>query len=114
MIMQSLFLQVITSGRLESIVAGVIGLISIIIGRYALVRSGRIAAIVSLVLALTCIVLSVLRLSLSTGGFGTGSGRLGAIVAIVVGIIGMVLGGRALARSRRLARGNNTSAGGTG
>jgi hypothetical protein len=35
------------------------------------------------------------------GGIGTGSGRLGAIVALVVELIGMVLGGLALARSCR-------------
>lgn len=68
MIIQSLFqtglfLQVITSGRLESMVAGVVGLISIIIGRYALVRSSRPAAIAALVLALTGIALGVLRLA---------------------------------------------------
>jgi hypothetical protein len=39
----------------------------------------------------------------AAGGFGTGNGLAGAIVAIVVGLIGMVLGGLALARSRRTA-----------
>ena len=37
----------------------------------------------------------------SPGGIGTGNGLGGAIVAMVVGLIGMVLGGLALARSRR-------------
>jgi Family of unknown function (DUF6223) len=46
-------------------------------------------------------VLSGLHLARSSGGIGTGSGRLGAIVALVVGLIGTVLGGLALARSRR-------------
>ena len=36
-----------------------------------------------------------------TGGFGTGGGRAGAIVALVLGLIGVNLGGLALARSRR-------------
>ena len=35
--------------------------------------------------------------------FGTGNGLAGAIVAMVVGLISMVLGGLALARSRRTA-----------
>jgi hypothetical protein len=39
----------------------------------------------------------------SAGGFGTGNGLAGAIVAMVVGLISMVLGGLALARSRRTA-----------
>jgi hypothetical protein len=43
----------------------------------------------------------VLHLAGSTGGFGTGNGRAGAIVALVVGLIGMNLGGLGLARSRR-------------
>jgi hypothetical protein len=34
-------------------------------------------------------------------GFGTGGGRAGAIVALVLGLIGMSLGGRALARRSR-------------
>ena len=44
---------------------------------------------------------SVVRLATSTGGIGTGSGRLGAIVALMVALFGTVLGGLALARSRR-------------
>jgi len=40
-------------------------------------------------------VLSVVHLRSSTGGFGTGSGRAGAIVALVLGLIGMNLGGPA-------------------
>jgi hypothetical protein len=38
---------------------------------------------------------------IATGAVGTGSGRLGAVVALVVGLIGAVLGGLALVRSRR-------------
>lgn len=36
----------------------------------------------------------------TTGGFGTGSGRAGAIVALVLSLIGISLGGLALARFR--------------
>jgi hypothetical protein len=35
------------------------------------------------------------------GGIGTGSGRGGAMLALVVGLMAMVLGRLALARSRR-------------
>jgi hypothetical protein len=35
------------------------------------------------------------------GGLGTGNGLAGGVVAMVVGLIGMALGGLALARSRR-------------
>lgn len=36
-----------------------------------------------------------------TGGFGTGSGRAGAIVALVPALISMMLGGLALPLSHR-------------
>jgi hypothetical protein len=35
------------------------------------------------------------------GGLGTGNGLGGAVVALVVGLIGIVLGGLALSRLRR-------------
>lgn len=99
----------ISSGRLGSIVAGVVGLISVVIGRIALTRSAarigsrRLWAIAALVVALIGMVLSGIHLARSSGGFGTGSGRAGAIVALVVGLIGMILGGMALVRLRRTA-----------
>lgn len=108
----NLFLQVsgITPGRAAALVGGVVGLISVAIGWWALVRSarridsGRIMAIVALAVGLTGMVLSGLHLARTTGGFGTGGGRAGAIVGLVVGLIGMVLGGRALSRYRRIAK----------
>jgi uncharacterized membrane protein len=121
MIMQSLLqvdlLQVsgITPGRAAALLSAGVGLISVIIGRLALIRSarrinsGRVMGIVALVVGLIGIVLSVLHLASTTGGFGTGKGRAGAIVALVVGLIGMVLGGLALARSRRIAKSSNTA-----
>jgi hypothetical protein len=97
----------ITSGRARSLVAVAVALISLCIGGLALMRStrrigsGRVGAMVALVLGLIGIFLSVVHLGTSTGGFGTGSGRAGAIVALVLGLIGMSLGGLALIRSRR-------------
>ena len=113
-----LFLQVsgITPGRAAAILPAVMGLISVVIGRLALIRSarhinlGRLMGIVALVLGLVSMILSSLHLARATGGIGTGSGRLGAIVAVVFGLIGMILGGLALARSRRNARGRSTAA----
>ena len=105
----------ITPGRLFSVVAGLVGIISVVIGGIALARSarrisaGRIMGAVALVAALIGMVLSVVHLARTTGGgFGTGKGRAGAIVALVIGLIGLVLGGLALARSRRIARRSNT------
>jgi hypothetical protein len=40
----------------------------------------------------------------AAGGLGTGNGLAGAIVASVLGLIGVVVGGLALTRSRRHAQ----------
>ena len=93
----------LTAGRARSMVAVVVGLISLGIGWLAVSRSagsGRTVAIVALVLGLLGVVLSVVHLG-SAGGFGTGGGRAGAIVALVLALIGMSLGGLAVARSHR-------------
>ena len=96
----------ITSGRARSLVAVVVGLISLIIGGLAVARAarrsgnGRVGAIAALVLGLIGMVLSVIHLAGSTG-FGTGGGRAGAIVALLLGLVGLSLGGLALARWRR-------------
>ncbi|HKO81480.1 MAG TPA: DUF6223 family protein [Chitinophagaceae bacterium] len=113
-----LFLQVrgITPARAAALIPAVMGLISVVIGRLALIRSarrissGRIMGITALTMGLIGIVLSVQHLARATGGIGTGSGRLGAIVALVLALIGIVLGGLALARSRRIARRSSTTA----
>jgi uncharacterized protein DUF6223 len=94
-----------TSGRARSLVGGVVGLLSLIIGALALARAGRsgngrAGAIAALALGLLGIILSVIHLSTFTGGFGTGSGRAGAIVALVLSVIGISLGGLAFARFR--------------
>ena len=116
--MQSLFITglflIVTLGRLVSIVTGIIGLISIFLGRQALVRSAgligskRPKAIAALVTGSICVLLSALHLMLSNADFGTGSGKLGAIVAMVVGLAGTGLGALALARSRRIANGGSS------
>ena len=43
-----------------------------------------------------------LALARSAGRTGAGNGRAGAIVALALGLIGVVLGRRALARSRHI------------
>lgn len=99
-----------TAGRTRAMMVAVVGLISLVMGGFALARSkrgtgtgsGRTAAIVALVLGLIGVILSVVHLGGSTG-FGTGGGRAGAIVALVLALIGVTLGGLALARSRRSA-----------
>ncbi|WJH36467.1 DUF6223 family protein [Paenibacillus sp. CC-CFT747] len=100
----------LTPGRLRTIIAAVVGLISVIIGGLSWARSagrfgsgnGRTGAIVAAVVGLIGIVLAGLHLANTTGGFGTGNGRAGAIVAILVGLAGLVLAWLTLARSRRV------------
>src|SRR3954469_14132751 len=97
----------IAPGRAQSLGALAIGLISLIVGGLALARSGPGGrgrprrATVALVVGVIGMIASVVRLATSTGGIGTGSGQLGAIVALMVALLGTVLGGMALARARR-------------
>lgn len=92
----------ITTGRSKALVGGVLGLISLIIGWRAKVRSAkgtnsRTGAIAALVVGLTGIVLSVVHLSTSAGAvFGSGSGKAGAIVGLALSLIGTTLGGLTL------------------
>lgn len=100
----------LTAGRAAAILPAIVGLASLVIGWIALARLGsrvntsQIMGVFSLVLGLVSIIFSVRHLLRATGGFGTGSGRLGAIVALVLGLLGMVLGGIAQARSKRMMR----------
>ncbi|MEQ4715936.1 DUF6223 family protein [Nonomuraea sp. B19D2] len=52
-------------------------------------------------LGLTSLIIGGLHAANSAGGFGTGNGLAGAIFALLLGLIGMVLGGLALSRARR-------------
>jgi hypothetical protein len=97
-----------TPERIAASVAGVVGLIGVVIGGRALARStGRIGAgsrrgaIVALVLGPIGLVIGGLVVATADGGLGTGNGLGGGIVAMMVGLIGMALGGLALTRSRR-------------
>lgn len=53
--------------------------------------SARSWAVRALVLGFVAIILSVVHLAGTTGGFGTGGGKAGAIVALVLGITGAVV-----------------------
>ncbi len=90
---ESKYVRGITPGRARSLVGGVLGLVSIILGWRSKNRSSKTGAKVALVLALAAIVLSVLHLSTSAGAvFGSGSGKAGAIVALPLALIGAALG----------------------
>ena len=90
------------SGRLAPTVAALVGLIGAILGGLAVARSiGRICAITAGLAGLASIVVGGLHAANSAGGFGTGNGLAGAIVAIALGLVSTVLGGLAMARNRR-------------
>ena len=109
-----LLLQIITTGRLASITASLLGLSGVIIGRKALMRSskgvkpGQSMGIAALVLGLIGVILGITHLASTTGGFGTGKGRAGAIVALLLGLTAIVLGALTLRRSQRIANRNST------
>lgn len=91
----------ITSARARSLVGGVVGLISLIIGwrvrrRNADGTRSRTLAITGLVLGLIALVLSIIHLAATNGDFGTGGGKAGAIVALILGLTGTALNGLAL------------------
>ena len=93
----------IGSGRLIPSVAALVGLMGVVLGGVALGRSAGRIGIAAGVAGLISVIVGGLHAANSAGGIGTGNGLAGAIVAMVVGLISMVLGGLALARSRRTA-----------
>ena len=99
------YVKGITAGRARSLVGVAAGLISLIVCWRARVRfkkgsitgNRRTPAMVALVLGLLAIVLGVVHLSTSAGAaFGSGSGKAGAIAALVFGMIGAILSGLTL------------------
>jgi hypothetical protein len=91
----------IGSGRLVPTAAAVVALIGTVLGGLALARpGGRRLAIAAGVAGLIGLAVGGLHAANSAGGFGTGNGLAGAIVAVTVGLISMALCGLALARSR--------------
>lgn len=96
-------------GRLGAIVAALLGLAAVVIGGLALARpsgrSGTRSRIRGAIVAgLTAMALGGLVVATSDSGIGTGNGRGGAFVALLLGLIGVVVGGLAQARSRRTGR----------
>ncbi|MFC9915747.1 DUF6223 family protein [Streptomyces sp. NPDC127197] len=99
---------VIGDGRTGANLALGAGLVGVAIGWLTLARvAGRITtgnartgAVSAMAVGLAGTVLAVLHLATSSGGPGTGNGIVGAIAAIPLGLIAMILGRRALNRSR--------------
>ena len=98
---------VLGTGRTVPTVVAVLGLVSVVVGARALLRSargtGRGAAIAALALGAISAIVGGVHAANAAGGLGTGNGLGGGVVAMMVGLIGVALGGLALARSRRTA-----------
>lgn len=103
-----------SAGRVGATVAAVIGLIGTVVGGMALARArgrrgpgsapggqGRPGS--ALALGAVAVVLGAVYAATADGGLGTGNGLGGAVVAVVLGLIAMALGGLARARGRGVA-----------
>jgi hypothetical protein len=96
----------LTQGRAKSLVGVVVGLASMVIG----LRSRRKSATATnralswpaagLGLGIVALILSIIHIANTDGGFGTGGGKAGAIVAFVLGLAGAVLCSVALHRRK--------------
>ena len=82
----------LTTGRAQSIVGGVIALIGLFVGwRARSWRYSRSWTVTAIVLGAVALVLSAIHLFNTTGSFGTGGGKAGAIVAIALGVLCIVM-----------------------
>lgn len=93
------------TGRTIPSVAALLGLIGVVIAGLAFVRPNfrRIGVPLGIVLALVSLLVGGLHAAYAAGGVGTGNGLAGAFVAVALGLIGVILGGLAFARSRQAA-----------
>lgn len=91
------YVKGITTARAISLLEALLGLIGIVIGWRAKTRSTKAGGRTALVLGLLAITLSIAHLIFTSGSvFGSGSGKAGAILALILGLVGCVLGGSAL------------------
>lgn len=91
----------ITRGRAISITTGLLGVISLILSWRSKRRASRKGAKVALATSLIVISLSVVHLGTTAGAvFGSGSGKAGAIVSLIVGVASSVLSATTL-RTRK-------------
>ena len=88
-------------GRTVPSLAAVIALAGVIVGALALLRAQRTWSIVALAAGLTSVAVGGVHAANSAGGLGTGNGLAGAVIAVVLGAVGVVVAALALARARR-------------
>ncbi|GAB1819757.1 DUF6223 family protein [Herbidospora sp. RD11066] len=93
----------LTGGRVWSLVAALVALAGAVMGGLALSRAprDRRGTVVALVTGPVGVVVGGLVVATAEGGPGTGSGIVGGVVALVLGLIATTLGTLAMARNRR-------------
>lgn len=104
----STYVKGITPMRARALVAVALSLTSLVIGWRARKRAvagignkGRNGAIVALSLGAIAIVFSIIHLNITAGAvFGSGSGKAGAIFALVLSLIGITLSGSVLRKNK--------------
>ena len=104
---------VLGTGRTVPTVLAVLGLVSVVVGARTLLRSapgtGRGAAVAALSLGSISAIVGGVHAVNAAGGLGTGNGLAGAVLALVLGLSGLVLGALSLARSRRAANASKSA-----
>ncbi|MCP3755292.1 DUF6223 family protein [Streptomyces sp. TBY4] len=93
-----------SAGRLGATVGGLLGLAAVAVAVLLLRRPGtgnaQLWATAARVAGVVAMLLGGLVAATAEGGLGTGNGLGGAYVALLLGLTGTVLGGRALSRDR--------------
>jgi hypothetical protein len=92
----------LTGGRAVASAAALIALAGVVAGGLALARGDRKRrSTIALAAGTTGLIAGGLVVATADGGPGSGSGIVGGFAALLFGLIATVLGGLALARSRR-------------
>ncbi|MEV6966600.1 DUF6223 family protein [Hamadaea sp. NPDC051192] len=93
----------LTTGRLFGTAAAFLALAGVVLGVLALIRpaAARRRAMLALATGAAGLIVGGFVVGLAKGGPGTGYGVVGGWAALAIGLVATVLGGLALARSRR-------------
>jgi hypothetical protein len=97
----------VTADRVVAGAAALVGLAGAVLGGRALLnhagRNRRRTSAMAVAAGVLSAVVGVLIIVTADGGPGTGNGIVGGYVAVALGLVGLVLGGLALTRSRSTA-----------
>jgi hypothetical protein len=102
------YVRGITPARAIGLVELAFGITSIVLGLRARKRAksgigikGQKGAIVALSLGVIAIVISIIHLSITAGAvLGSGSGKAGAILAIILSLVGVIINGLVLGQKK--------------